>query len=121
MADPPLVAFVAGAPAVGCTPPEVVGTDAAEPAPPLLVSPVVADVSPPVSLGVEPVVVDEPVAVLDPVDDVDEVGVEEVVFPVCLPSGGGSVSSPLAAAAAADAAPLSIANWLASRVTERFT
>ncbi len=49
---------------------------------PLLDSPVVADVSPPVEVVVEPVVDDEPVAVLDPADDVDDVGVEEVVLPV---------------------------------------
>ena len=81
MADPPLAAFVAGAPLVGCTPSELVGTDGDEPAPPLAASPVVADVAPPVSVGVEPVVDEAPVAVLVPVDDVEGVGVDEVVLP----------------------------------------
>jgi hypothetical protein len=80
--DPPLVRLVPGVPLVDGTPPVPVDVEGDEPAPPLLGSPVVADVAPPVWLVVEPVVDDVPVAVLDPVDDVDDVGVEEVALPV---------------------------------------
>jgi hypothetical protein len=82
VADPPLVTFVAGAPLVDGTLPELVGVDVEEPAPALLDSPVAADGSPPVEEVVEPVVDVEPVAVVDPVEDVDDVGGEELVLPV---------------------------------------
>ncbi len=84
----------------------------------MLASPVVAAVPLSVPFDVEPAVDVEPVVVLDPVD---EIGVGVPALPACVPSGDGSVSSPVAAAAAAEAAPLSIASWLASRLTERVT
>jgi len=69
--------------------------------------------------GVGVVVCDsEPVAVVDPLGSVEDVGVDEPVLVVAFGSVG-TVSNPPAAAAAAEAAPFSMASRLASFAADR--
>jgi hypothetical protein len=105
---PPLLALVAGPPMLGCATLDPAGTVVEVP-PLVLLVPV--DVLVPVVPEPDVELADcdsEPVAVVEPVGLVAGVGVEEVE-PLVVLGSAGSVSNPPAAAAAADAAPFSIA------------